>query len=163
MGDVDPAKIGTVKAGHGGAKRLAGFKVKRDIAAIVHIGTRQRTGGSHRRQNLIRYCTGNCGHMGDKSGLYMWAHRPIHPARHRPLRFFRDGRHGTAQQRQFAYQFFQYGIKPFRRRLKRPLPGVSPAGICADDQINRAVLQMQPAAVTQQQGDRSVHFLVLQG
>lgn len=163
MADVDKAKIGTIKASHGSSKRPARFKVKRDIAAIVHIGTRQRTGGNHHCQNLIRHRAGNRCHMGDKASTGMWAHRTIHPARHPPQRFFRGFCHGTTQQRQFAYQFFQNGIKPFRRRLECPLSGILPAGICADDQINRAVLQMQPTAVTQQQGDRTVHYLALQG
>ena len=111
--------------------------MQRDIATVVHIGAGQIGGIHHGRQYLCRDGTGDADHRrGQPVGMGQGG--AVHGAGDLAVWF---GAHRAAQQGQFCRQFRQDRAKAIKTRAKRQIS----RAIRPDDQINRAVGQVQPA------------------
>ena len=122
-----------------------------DVPAVVHVSPSGVGLGDHRGKNRICNTARHSGHGGDKPLVCIGFCGPHHPPRRlcpgRALDQIAPG----AQQGQLSHQ-------PLQDAVKRSLCGVKhlrAVVICADDQINRAVLQMQPGAAGQKRGLRA--------
>ena len=126
----------------------AGGEVDGDVAAVIDIGGYQRPPGDQRRQHLVRHRAGDRGHRCHE-------HRTMRPAsgnhapRHRARRLGAPGAERGSEQRELVGQAPQHVLE---RGPDLPVGGFD-LGLCAgsaDDQVDRPVLEMEPAPVRQQ-------------
>ena len=122
-------------------------QVNGNVAAIVDIGAVQVCRLLHGLQNFVRHRARHRRHRGDAltpAGL----HGLHHAAGHRPVYWQPLRRDPGAQQRQFADQLLQQAFEPGTGRQERP-PYLRRFPVGPDDQVDGAVLQVQPLAVGQ--------------
>ncbi len=90
----------------------------------------------------------------------MGRHGGAHPPCHRALGQRQLCRHRPAQQRQFGHKFGQHRLKAGGGGGKGAGAVLRPRTIGTKDQVDRAVLQMQPQPAVQKRrrGARASHF-----
>jgi hypothetical protein len=127
-------------------KLLAASEMQRDVAAIVDIGAIERRGAQHGAEDFFRDAAGHRRHRRDEFVDGKRRHRRMHAARDDAFEHTarRIGR--TAQFRQFLAEFVEHAGETLRGGFVRR------ANVCFSpprfhDQIDRTVLQVQPAAV----------------
>ena len=161
----DAAHRAVVRQGHraverlgedAGAQAVAGREMDRDVAAVVDVGLVERAAGQHRLQHLVGDGAGDGGHRRDEDGT-MRPHRLGHAPRDRALQQRIGVTDAAAQDRQLAHQRRQDVAEAIDGLPIRPLDLVAHAERL-DDEVDRAVLQMQ-AAVGQTRGDHSSRTL----
>ncbi len=125
---------------------LAAGQMQRDVAAIVDIGAVERCGAEHGGKNFLGDAAGHRRHRRDEFCRGKRRHRRMHAPRDNALQrtAHRIGR--LAQLGQLLAEFIeQAGEAPGRGVIGRANIRLGPLRL--HDQIDRAVLQMQPLAV----------------
>ena len=151
VGHAELPQRGAILQRHAKGERLARVKMNGDVPAVVHVSPSGVGLGDHRGKNRICNTARHSGHGGDKPLVCIGLCGPHHTAGGLCLSRALDQISPGAQQGQLIHQ-------PLQDAVKRSLCGVKhlrAVVICADDQINRAVLQMQPGAAGQWRGLRA--------
>ena len=128
---------------------LALAKMQRDVAAIVDIGAIERRCRQHRAKDFLCHTAGDGRHRRDEAIRSEWGNGRMHAARNRSLQRATQGMSGLAQLSQFGAQLVEQAAQAARRR-RIGGANVGLPTIRLDDQIDRAILQMQPPAVGKQ-------------
>ena len=122
--------------------------MERDVAAVVDVGARQRAAVDQRRQHVVGDGAGDGGHRRDED-VGMGPAGGGHALGHRAIRLGRDFGDRRTEQIELADQRRE---QPDEAGLGLAVRGAHLVGRAEglDDQVDRAVLHMQPAPVGQQ-------------
>ena len=133
---------------------LAIAKMQRNVAAIIDVSARQSRRAQHRAKDLLGHRACDCGHRRNEAITCKGCHRRMHAARDDTLECAspRIGRPSQFAEL-FAELIEQPGEPPRRGLIGRAHICLRPLRL--HDQINRAVLQMQPPAVSQKRDLRT--------
>ena len=134
---------------------LARRQEQRDVAAVVHVGAAQATAGrGHLGTDLVGDSPGHGGHRRDEPAVER-PHGRGHAARDRPREPL-PRLERSSQRRQLGHEL----VEEWAESLPRPPVGACHGRgrcPCLDDQVDRAVLQVQPRTVGRGRRDRTAH------
>ncbi len=124
---------------------LAAGQMQRDIAAIVDVGTIEPRCSQHRTQDFLRDAARHRRHRRDEMIDGERRHRCMHAARDDAVQRVSSRVGGLPKLGQLFTEFIEQTGEALRRSLMGGTYVCSrTAGL--DDQIDRAILQMQPLA-----------------
>ncbi len=120
--------------------------MQRDIAAIVDIGAIERRGGHHRAKDFLRDASGHRRHRRDEAIGGKGRHGRMHPPRDDAAQLATRCIGGAAQMPQLRAELIKQAGEASRGRgIGRA--HIRLASVRFHDEVNGAVLQMQPLAV----------------
>ena len=127
-------------------KLLRAGKMQGDIAAIVDIGAIEPRRGQHGAEDFLCDAARNGRHRRNKMIGRKRRHGRVHAACDDAAQRAAGGIGGLSKLGQFFAEFIEQSVEAPRRRLIGR-PHLAIASACANDQIDRTILQMQPLAV----------------